>query len=162
MPTIRLSPDDFSVCLHLAQERAIESLRNDRKDALFEKDWVEAHRIHVIGAVGEVAFAKWLGVYPSFGVRQFSGMMADIEAGCKYEVRHRLKTNHDLIIRDNDPADRVYILTRGCPPEVEVAGWCWGGEFKGREDFTANWGSHGECLFVPAQELHDMTALPRG
>lgn len=162
MPTICLTADDFGVILHLAQERAIESLRANRKDALFEKDWIEAHRIHVIGAVGEVAFAKWLGVYPSFSVRQFSGMMADVEAGCKYEIRHRLKTNHDLIIRDNDPADRVYILTRGCPPEVEISGWCWGDEFVGRAEFTQDWGGHGRASFVPAQELHPMETLPRG
>src|SRR5512147_284763 len=104
MPTVHLSCDDFAVCLHLAQERAIESLRANRKDALFDKDWIEAHKIHVLGAIGEVAFAKWLGVYPSFSVKQFSGMMADVENGCKYEIRHRKQLHHDLIIRDNDPA----------------------------------------------------------
>jgi len=138
------------------------SLRANRKDALFEKDWLDAHAVHVIGAIGEIAFAKWLGVYPSFGVRQFSGMMADIENGCKYEIRHRSDRKHALILRENDPPDRVYVLTRGKPPKVEVAGWCWGSEFAGRVDLVANWGGHGTALFIESDLLHDMNSLPRG
>ena len=150
--TVSLSADDFGLCLHLASDRTVESLRANRKDAIFDKDHIAAFNVHLLGAIGEVAFAKWLGVYPSWSCRQFKGMAADV--GDRYEIRHRASKAHDLILRGGEPVDRVYVLTRGVPPEpIEVSGWTTGTEHR-RDEFLMDYGSHGEAWFVPASQLH--------
>ena len=84
-------------------------------------------------------------------------MAADV--GDRYEIRHRTSKAHDLILRGGEPVERVYVLTRGVPPEpIEVAGWTSGIEHR-RDEFLMNYGSHGEAWFVPARELHDVCEL---
>lgn len=155
--TVELNADDFAMILHLAAQRSVESLRSNRTDRLFEKNWLDAHKVHVLGALGEIAFAKWYGVYPGCRTMQFSGMAADV--GEKYEIRHRYSNGHDLILREDTYPDRIYVLTRGVPPVIEIAGWCHGYEFSGNVEFSANHGGHGDAIFVPAEKLHDPKEL---
>ena len=156
--SVTLSVDDYALALHIAHQRMMESLWNNRRDALFEKDWVLAHRVHLLGGIGEGALAKWLDTYPRCSVRQFHGMDSDLSGSI--EVRHRANPTHDLIIRSDDPEDRIYVLTRGLPPgEIEMGGWCWGYEWKGKS--LANHGDWGEATFVPSAQLHDMETIPR-
>lgn len=158
MPEVTLTPDDYSVALHLATDRMVESLRNNRKDTLFEKDWLHALSIHVLGAVGEIAFAKWMGDYPRFGVKQFSGMDSDHHGDI--EIRHRSNRGWDLKIVDKDDPSRKYVLTRGLPPVVEVAGWAYGHEVMS-DEYRANHGGYGECWFVPCNRLRPMEEIKR-
>lgn len=156
MPTVTLSADDWRFALDLARDRAVESLRQDRRDRLFEKSWVDAHAVHIWGAIGEVAFAKFMGVYPEFSVKRFSGMVGDVLGDV--EVRHRSKTYYDLIVRPNDSDDSRYVLTLGSPPEITVVGWCYGHEAK-QDAYRNDHGGHGAAFFVPQSSLRSVEEL---
>lgn len=159
MPEVTLTPDDYSVVLHLSADRMIESLRAGRRDAVWDKDnWIHEYHIHILGAVGEIAFAKWIGEYPRFGVKQFSGMDSD-HAG-DIEIRHRSSRDYDLKITDKDDPKRKYVLTRGLPPKIEIAGWSYGGEVM-KDEFRANHGGYGECWFVPVEHLRTMEEIAK-
>lgn len=156
MPTVTLTADDWRFALDLARDRAVESLRQDRRDRLFEKSWVDAHSVHVWGAVGEIALAKYIGVYPEFSVKRFCGQRGDVLGDV--EVRHRSKLHYDLIVRGNDSPDSRYVLTLGTPPEIEIAGWCYGRDAK-MPEFENNHGGYGVAYFVPKSKLRDIKEL---
>jgi len=156
VPEVLLSPDDYSIAVHLATERLMESLREGRRDTLFEKNFLHALSIHVLGACGEIAYAKWAGEYPRFGVKQFSGMDAD--HGKDIEIRHRSSRSYDLKIVDKDDPARKYVLTRGLPPSIEIAGWAYGHEVM-RPEYRADHGGYGECWFVPVEALRRMEEI---
>lgn len=150
MPHIKIEPNDFAMALHVATDRMIESLHRDRKDILFDKPWDHAFLIHLYGAVGEIAFAKWAWTYPKFSVCQFSGMDSDLSINRrKVEVRHRTKPYYELNIRDKDPKDRIYVLTRGLPPDIDIVGWIIGEDVLSHPEWRKDHGGYGECWFVP-------------
>ena len=160
METVSLTPDDFSLALHIASQREMDSLRRERTDRLWIKDnWVDELTPHLLGGIGEVAFAKWSDTFVRASVGQFSGMASDCSGNV--EIRMRAKSYYDLILRENDPKDRRYVLVRGLPPnEVEIAGWCWGHEGM-RDEFIANHGGYGKAWFVPAEKLRSMEEWER-
>lgn len=155
---VTLNPNDFSVACHVAQQRCVNSLRDRRTDRLFKKTWDEDLRTHVVGACGELAFSKWLGVYPGYGVEQFAGMEADVKK--KYEIRTRTKEHYELIVHTNDPEDRIYVLVRGLPPKFHVVGWIAGSSAR-RKDFLQDHGGYRPSYFVPDSFLHPMETLPK-
>lgn len=110
---------------------------------------------HILGAMGELALAKWLGVYWAGTVDVFK-RVPDV-AGV--EVRTRPRHDYDLIIRDDDDEERVYVLVTGRGPEFRLRGWV-----KGLESRDLRWrkdhGGREDAWFVPQDALHPMDELP--
>lgn len=113
---------------------------------------------HIDGALGEQAFAKWLDVYWD-GTPNTFRTKPDV---AKYEVRTACLSWGDLILRDRDKDDAIYVLvlSHNCP-EFTIRGWIWGHEgkqakWRGRLDK-----SRPEAWIVPQSELRDMSSLPR-
>ena len=111
---------------------------------------MEGLNIHLMGAIGEVACAKALNIFPSLRVNQFSGGAPDLLPD--WEVRYRSKEDYDLIVRQRDDDDRRYILVRGQPPVLDVVGWIRGGDAK-RAEWLKNYKGLGSAYFVPADCL---------
>lgn len=163
MPTVTLSADDIAAALHLATDRLVDSLRNGRRDAVWEKsDTLAELQPHFIGACGELAVAKLLWLYPRFGVRQFSGGQADLKAapdGVDIEVRARTKPSYELKVTKKDVPERAYVLVRGLPPTLDVVGWAWGCDVM-KAEYLRDFGNRGvEAYFVPDKELRPMEEL---
>ncbi len=157
--SIMLSVDDMRTCLACAQDRLMQSLHKGLKDRLWEKPWVEAFVPHLYGAMGELAVAKALNIFPALHTNEFSGGKSDlIYKGYLLEVRHRKLAKHDLIVRPGDPNERLYVLTTGDGPEVLIHGFSPGSKAK-QEKFKKNWGGHGEAYFVPSYELFPLSNL---
>lgn len=73
---------------------------------------------HVLGAMGEMFFAKVTGRYPS-GL--FVGMDDDNDVG-GIQVRTRRKDFMDLYLWENDPTDCLWALVTGEGPEFRFWG----------------------------------------
>ena len=76
----------------------------------------------------------------------------------EWEVRTRSKEGYDLILRDDDPKDRIYFLVVGVCPNYEIKGWIKGGEGM-KSSFANNYGDFGKAYFVPEGSLNKIEQL---
>ena len=157
MPRVTLTTEDMGAAVVLARDRWMEALRSKRQDSVFAKDWFGDFDSHLKGAVGEIAYAKWSNQYQRFSLNRFHGGGDDTDIG-NVAVRYRRNPGHDLILRRDDPSDLVYVLVRGTPPDVEIAGWIRGEDARS-ELHLRDYGGHGEALFVPVNYLRKMEDL---
>jgi hypothetical protein len=126
--------------------------RNYKSGTKFKAGWSE----HVEGACGEVAAAKALGAYWGGSINTFK-TGGDLDS-TGYEVRTRSEQNYDLIIRDDDPNDRIFILVTGQTPNYEIAGWLLAADAK-QVEFKKDYGGYGPAYFVPRKHLRPMREL---
>jgi hypothetical protein len=144
--------------LHMAAEigvlRQLEAIRKklpDRHGFDGDTGWT----IHIEGAAGEIAVAKILGTYWGGTVNTFK---TEGDVG-KLEVRTRSKDYYDLIVRDNDKDDSVFILVTGKAPNFNVIGWILGKDAKNTE-WKQTYGDRPGAFFVPQKELKPIDSLP--
>jgi hypothetical protein len=136
--------------------RNVEALRKNRasrrrgKDAMWE--------IHVLGALGECAFAKATGRYWSGSVNTFT---SGGDVGRTIQVRTRSSHDYDLIVRDEDKDEDIYVLVTGGPEEFVVHGWMPCRDAK-HPTFRNNYGNYGEAYFVPSSALRPVEELVLG
>jgi len=103
-----------------------------------------------------VAVAKLLGKYWGGSVGTFQ-KQGDIDS-CAVEVRTRRKHGWDLIIRDRDPDERVFVLVTGTAPNYRVCGWLHAGSAK-QQQWRKDHGGYGAAYFVPQNALREMHEL---
>lgn len=152
---ISISPDEWSLCVQVANARQVSSLKSKGKDSVFNKGgWLEEFSPHIVGCVGEMAVAKALGATWTGSVDTFK-TVADL--GHNIQVRHRTNPSWDLIVRSNDKNDDAFVLSRGMPPgAIEVVGWIRGVEAK-KEEWLKDYGGYGKpSYFVPSSELKEI------
>lgn len=155
---ITIDPDEWSLCVQVANARQVSSIKKGGRDTLSKKDgWLEEFTPHIIGCVGELAVAKALGVSWTGSVDTFRSV-ADL--GKNIQVRHRKNPDFDLIVRGNDKDNDVFILSRGLPPgAIEVVGWILGRDAK-REEWIKDYGNYNrKAHFIPSNELHSIESL---
>lgn len=105
---------------------AIEAGRPDRHGLKNSTD-----EIHVLGAIGEMVVAKFLGVAwePTQDFNERG--KGDVTNDGRYEVRCTRRRNGRLIVRDNDHDDRPYILvTHHDDYTFAIRGWMLGRDAK--------------------------------
>lgn len=155
---VEISPDEYALCVYVANDRQRNAVKAGKKDNLFKKNWVESLAVHVHGCIGEMAAAKALGIQWTGSVDTFKAH-GDLRGAI--EVRHRTNKDWDLIVRPREAKDRLYVLTRGTPPEtVEVVGYAQG-HYLMQDKWKKNYGGRGEAYFVPANELRPIEELLR-
>lgn len=153
-----ISPDEFSLCVQVANARQVSSLKKKGKDSVNRKsNWVEELDKHIIGCIGELAVAKVVGVTWSGSVDTFK---TESDLGDNLQARHRSNPNFSLIVRDNDKDNDVFILSRGLPPgAVEIVGWIRGEDAK-KPEYIKDYGSYGRpAYFVPDNKLMSIDLL---
>jgi len=84
----------------------------------YRRGWVERVHDDIIGACGELAFCRAIGVEWDESVDRFH-YAADVGV-C--EVRATRYADGCLIYREHEPADRWYYLVTGDPPRMTVRG----------------------------------------
>jgi len=140
-------------------------------------------RNHIVGALGEHAFAKWLGETPPKldalgGVCPvcwlYTGTINTFSRGGdvgRYQVRTRVAERRPLIVREKDRDDDVFVLVvcRVTTAELssvvssvsyEIAGWIYGADAK-QYRWRRDPGGRGVAYFVPRDELRPMIFLPK-
>lgn len=129
-----------------ALRKGLQSARHMSDDALWSA--------HILGALGECAFAKGTNRYWSGSVNTFK----DPDVGDNIQIRTRSKHNYDLIVRDNDRDDDVYVLVTGGPTEFVLHGWMRCADAK-QQQWRANYGDYGDAYFVPKHCLKPLDPL---
>lgn len=131
--------------------RNVEAMRKGCKNRMpINDEW----GIHILGALGEAAFAKGTRRYWSGSVNTFKG--SDI--GRNIQVRTRSKHNYDLIVRRDDRDDDIFVLVTGGPQMFMIHGWMLCSDAK-QERYIQNYGFHGEAYFIPQSELRRIDDL---
>ena len=91
---------------------------HDKRD-IGERPASERFYYSVVGAGGEMAAAKALGLYWPGGVDQ---KKSEPDIPLDWQVRTRSAAHFDLIVRDDDRPDHKYILVTGDFPTFNVLG----------------------------------------
>lgn len=111
--------------------------------------------IHILGALGECAFAKATNRYWNGSVNTFK---AGGDVGDNIQIRTRSRHSYDLIVRDGDKDGDVFVLVTGGPHEFTIHGWMPAAEAK-QQKFRANYGGYGDAYFVPQSALRPIDPL---
>ena len=111
--------------------------------------------LHIEGACGELAAAKASGRYWPATIDSFKN--GDDVSG--FQVRTRSKHEWDLIIRDDDKDDRIFVLVTGQAPRYAVRGWIRARDGK-KDEHVREHGSRPSAWFVPQVALLPMETLP--
>lgn len=135
--------------------RNVEALRRGCQERLKGSD--ESWERHVLGALGECAFAKGTNRYWSGSVNTFKAP----DIGANIQVRTRSKSSYDLIVRDSDADADVYVLVTGGPAEFVIHGWMRAKDAKNPQ-FRTNHGGYGAAYFVPQSALNPIDPLVCG
>ena len=144
---------EVAVSAGVGMRRQMEALRAKRPDAHGRGDangWSD----HIEGACGEAAAAKALNVY-------WSGSQGTFKTGgdvYTYQIRTRSDHTYDLIVRDDDADDAVFILVRGRVPHFDVVGWILASHAK-QPQWSQTYGGRPAAYFVPASALHPLETL---
>lgn len=157
---VELEPYEVAQAFSVGMNRYLQSvLRNHQPAAGCEIDWNITMMRDIIGAAGELAFAK--------GTRQFwSGSVGTYKAGDVGETQIRTvdSPNKRLLVRDADTSEDRFVLVRLVEksrlPKFRLVGWVWGHEAKARGHREAPNGRPA-CYFVPDEDLRPLR-LGRG
>lgn len=118
-----LSDADHALGVEMAnawQELAYENGFVDRHGV----NPVDGYRVHRLGMLGEIAFRRLFGDLEYPVMSRFKAVPDAL--GC--EVRTTSYERGCLIMRDDDPEDRPYVLMVGSARTFRCAGWRWGWE----------------------------------
>lgn len=111
---------------------------------------------HVVGALGEIAFATWDGDPDFVPLVDSFRRDGDVHG---YEVRCRRSPSEELFIRPKDHDDDVYVLVRQLSRlSYHVAGWMHAHEAK-MGYWLRDPGKRGPAYFVPPIYLHAMSSI---
>jgi hypothetical protein len=142
---IRLSPKEVLQGAVVGAMRQVENLKAGRQPAYGAgvlNDW----QLHIEGALGEMAFAKFAGLYWSGA----HGFRAD-DVG-SWQIRTRSEDWHELILHEDDADDRRFVLITGRNGDYVIHGWIFAKEGK-RADLWKDPAKGRPAFFVPQSEL---------
>lgn len=149
MVAVSISPEEFVRCAAVGMRRfASSSAKGHNHASTYERSFYLRLEEETVGAVGEYAFCKYLGVAWDESVDTYHNV-PDVGS---VEVRATRLDVGSLIVRDNDADDRVFVLVTGTPPQVEIRGWIRGGDAK-RPEFSRNPNAYRQAWFVPQRAL---------
>jgi hypothetical protein len=113
-------------------------------------DW----QLAIEGALGEMALAKYLGLYWSGKGRYRAHDVGGVGPGSPlgYEVRTRSREDYDLILHPEDPDDRIVWLVVGKSGAYTVKGWIKAGDGK-KDEYWKDPAGDRPAYFVPQNVL---------
>ena len=155
MISIRLSWPEVMIGASVGTMRKVHAMKAGlgSADGHNQGDW----NSEIDGACGELAVAKWLGLY-------WSGTVGETKAPDvgPYEVRTNGSRKYtDTILRPRKVhGDRVYIAVLGFLPVFEIIGWIYA-----RDGMQPQWFRNGspdrpKAWFVPQTALLPLDMLP--
>ncbi len=164
MIEVRLAWDELQFAAEVGVRRRIYGLSQCKV-----RDGQVAHltgyQDNVLGACGEMAVAKYLGLYwpPSIGTTRHNGVKPPDVAG--YEVRTRSVNWWDLMLHKRDPDERIAILILAeKEPIFLLPGWilCADGKLPKYWDDPSKkaGGPSRPAFFIPQDDLASMETLP--
>ena len=153
MIEVTLTDYELAMASDAGRLRNISAVKRGYTSKISGREW----QAHIEGACGEVAVAKCMGKYWGGSINTFKSG-GDIDS-TGWEVRTRSDHDYDLIVRDDDPDGRVFILVTGLSPRFRVWGWIKSEEAKKENKWRKDYGGHGAAYFVPKDALSNMGDL---
>lgn len=144
---IILTQAELLLAATIGVQRQVEALRQGLPDK-HGFDGGEAWTVHIEGACGELAVAKALDRYWSGTINTFK-LSGDVG---KLQVRTRSRTHYDLLVRDDDCDEDIFVLVVGRAPSYRVVGWIRGKDAK-RSEYRQSYGNRPIAYFVPQSAL---------
>jgi len=142
-----LSESEMKLAAMVGVNRNVESMSKGLKDKHgFTGDgW----SVHIEGACGELAFAKYRNRHWSGSVNTFKrgGDVGEVQ------VRTRSRHDYDLIVRQDDKDDDYFVLVTGTAPEFRIRGFIVARDAKQMGDCINEHGSRPPAWFIPAGKL---------
>ena len=149
--TVTLTWHEAAMASHVGWMRQLAAIKAGKQDChgYDGEGWSE----HIEGACGEMAVAKFLGVYWDGSVNTWKAN--DLPG---LQIRTRSRHDYDLIVRPGDDDQAVWVLVTGRCPEYRVHGWITGSEAK-RAEWLRNYGGRPAAYFVPAWQLRGIEEI---
>jgi hypothetical protein len=147
--TVTLTDYELRLAAFVGQTRNAEAIALGLRDtAGFTGGHAHGLQLHILGAAGELAFAKACDRYwgGSTGTFRTEGDVGSIE------VRTRSRDDYDLLVRANDKPDSFYVLVTGAMPTFKVWGYITGADAK-RPEWAQTYGNRPPAFFVPKAAL---------
>jgi len=145
-PVITLSVGEWSVAAHLSAMR--QGINREAGRINQKAGPQDPMTTEMVGALGEIAFARWANVFPDLSVHLRSGSADAVWRGWKVDVKTSRNPNSALWLDPNKRPD-VYVLALRDGMTITLAGWIPGHE--AHERFTGQ---------VPQQALYGMDSPP--
>jgi hypothetical protein len=144
-----LTDSEMHIAATVGALRQIENIFKGRQHAYAgprDASW----QMHIEGAAGEQAFAKWSGRY-------WNGNLGDLDADDVGHVQVRTTGRPDgrLILHPLDPDDRPFVLVTGISPRFVLRGWIRGSDGKQQQWWRDPVGGR-PAYFVPQSALRPM------
>lgn len=144
---VGLEPYEVAQAAAAGVARQVDSIRRGLRDKFGMKKESPWH-IHIEGACGELAYAKaanrfWGGSVGTFKAPDLAG---------RIQIRTRSDVNYDLIVRDADNDDDIFVLVVGQAPIYTVVGWITGKDAK-QARYLQSHGGRSSAYFVPQADL---------
>jgi len=161
--TISLSPVEQERARVIGERRVREAEARGYLDKNCGMSYEETVAGHIVGAMGELACAKALGVEWEESVNTFKGI-ADVAGSV--EVRTRTKERYELIVRPDDSDDRHYVHVFALPEstggsrEFVIRGFISGRDAK-RVEWLRRHGGYREAYFVPNSALTPISVIKK-
>lgn len=149
MVRITITAEEFVRCATVGMRRfASSSAKGHNHASTYQRSFTKRLEEETVGAVGELAFAKYLGIAWDESVDTYHHV-PDVGG---VEVRATARDDGHLVVRNNDADDRIFVLVTGNAPEVEIRGWIRGADAK-RDEFLRDPHGYRQAWFVPQAAL---------
>jgi hypothetical protein len=142
---VRLTNQEMMTAALIGIMRQVSSLRREDGHGF---DGEDGWTIHIEGACGEMATAKALGRYFEPTLNTFKAP----DLGANIQVRTRSKNHYDLLIRNDDNLDNIFVLVTGRAPLFEVRGYLRGHDAI-KDEWVKTYGGRPAAWFVPQAAL---------
>ena len=150
MIKVDLTINEFAQATVHARDRIfISAAMQLNHSTTYSRTLMKRFEEELTGACAELAVGKLSGRWFVPSINSFHrtpDCLADVE------VRGTVRPDGRLIVRDNDPDDRKYVLCIVTGENVTVAGWMLGKDAK-EDRWVANPHGHRDAWFVPQSEL---------
>jgi hypothetical protein len=152
---VTLTGPEVSFASAVGLARQTEAIIQGKKDAHgFRGDpW----GVHIEGALAEYATAKALNCFWPASVNTWKEPDLTL-CGVGIQVRLRSHDHYDLLVREPDPEQDVYVLTLGTAPTFRVAGWLFGQDAK-QARYRQDYAGRVPAYFVPQVDLRPLASI---
>jgi hypothetical protein len=144
--TIELDEHEVNLCKYIGEQRSIIARSNNVFDAkIGSQNGVDSD---IQGFKAEYAFAKYINVFPDFGLSPRSGSCDGVtQKGMRYDIKSTHHKNGNLLstLKVNKDID-IYILAYICENIVEFVGWAYKAELIKEENIKDL--GHGKGYFL--------------
>lgn len=154
MEVTALDPYEFNLAGEVGLWRWRAAILENRKERMTHpgRAWIDQAADHILGVAGELGYCKRFGIYyrPTVGTYQKEPDVT--HAGSPLEIKTVRKPHYGLLVPENDPEDRWYVLMSGGGPDLALIGRMHGSDVKRYP--LSDPGNYGKpCRLIPRADL---------